>query len=210
MIMEEMWKEVELDPRYKISSYGRVKSERGILKPQLDSHGYYHVIIKRKTMKIHRLVTLAFLGPKPKNIDVCHNDGDKSNNRLDNLRYDTRKGNLKDKWKHGTAQAGENNPTHKLTLEQVEYIKSSNESINEMAKRYGVSINTIGAIRREQNWGHTSHVADSLLEDQCVIRIKEMIIQNLSDTEISKKENVSRNKVTIARVLHKYENKEQQ
>ena len=50
---------------------------------------------------IHRLVRLAFRGPAPKGHEGCHYDGDSLNNRLDNLRWDTRAGNVQDTIRHG-------------------------------------------------------------------------------------------------------------
>lgn len=50
----------------------------------------------------HRLVLLAFVGPAPKGQEGCHADGNPLNNRLDNLRWDTRSGNVQDSIRHGT------------------------------------------------------------------------------------------------------------
>lgn len=58
--------------------------------------------------QIHPLVLLAFVGPRPDGMDCCHNDGDPTNNRLDNLRWDTRSGNEADKRIHGTDNRAEN------------------------------------------------------------------------------------------------------
>ncbi len=51
-------------------------------------------------LKVHWVVMLAFVGPCPKGLIVCHNDGDKTNNRLSNLRYDTQRSNALDRTKH--------------------------------------------------------------------------------------------------------------
>lgn len=50
----------------------------------------------------HRIVLLAFVGPAPKGQEGCHADGNPLNNRLDNLRWDTRSGNVQDSIRHGT------------------------------------------------------------------------------------------------------------
>ncbi|QOV97160.1 HNH endonuclease [Rhodococcus pyridinivorans] len=62
---------------------------------------------RRKSMrmlnrKVHRLVLEAFTGPCPDGMVGCHNDGDTTNNRLDNLRWDTPGANNRDKRTHGT------------------------------------------------------------------------------------------------------------
>ena len=51
---------------------------------------------------VHRLVLEAFVGPCPKGMECCHEDGVRTNNRLSNLRWDTRKANHADAIRHGT------------------------------------------------------------------------------------------------------------
>lgn len=51
---------------------------------------------------VHILVAEAFIGPRPKNADVCHYDDDKSNNAVENLRYGTRSENVHDSVRNGT------------------------------------------------------------------------------------------------------------
>jgi hypothetical protein len=66
-----------------------------------DEHGYLSVCIKaadgrRKTVGIHRLVLMAFYGPRP-GMQACHfPDPDPSNNRLSNLRWSTPAQNQQD------------------------------------------------------------------------------------------------------------------
>lgn len=55
-----------------------------------------------KRQWVHRLVLSAFTGPCPPGMECCHNDGDPSNNRPENLRWDTRSSNARDKRVHGT------------------------------------------------------------------------------------------------------------
>lgn len=55
-----------------------------------------------QTLYVHRLVLEAFVGPCPEGMEGCHIDGDGTNNRLDNLRWDTHVGNVKDSIRHGT------------------------------------------------------------------------------------------------------------
>ena len=101
---------------YAVSSHGRVRNIRpggrgrrapgGILAGSLNAFGYRFVILsgngERWTVTIHRLVCAAFIGPRPEGLDVCHNDGNRTNNHLANLRYDTRSENIRDAVRHGT------------------------------------------------------------------------------------------------------------
>ncbi|AKJ72042.1 NUMOD4 motif-containing HNH endonuclease [Gordonia alkanivorans] len=108
---------------YEVSDQGRVKSlERfvqgrypgilrrvpgRVLKGSLHkSTGYLRVTMSRdnqmSVMLIHRLVMLAFVGPLPAGFHTCHNNGDATDNRLTNLRYDTASENRLDSVRHGT------------------------------------------------------------------------------------------------------------
>jgi hypothetical protein len=80
-------------------------------RPNIKS-GYLQVMLsagKRKCLRhVHRLVLEAFVGPCPDGMEVCHDpDRDKTNCRLDNLRWDTRANNHADKIKHGTTCRGD-------------------------------------------------------------------------------------------------------
>jgi hypothetical protein len=78
------------------------------MKPGPDNHGYLQLSLnangRSEHWKLHRLVAKAFLGIQPEGTEVCHNDGDKTNNAPANLRYDTRLANEDDKRRHGTHQ----------------------------------------------------------------------------------------------------------
>jgi hypothetical protein len=60
-----------------------------------DKRGYKKMAIGSQTTKVHDLVAMAFIGPKPKNYDVDHINGDKLDNSPANLRYVTRSQNLR-------------------------------------------------------------------------------------------------------------------
>lgn len=53
------------------------------------------------------LVLEAFVGPCPEGLECCHNNGNCHDNRLDNLRWDTRQANIVDRDHHGTTARGE-------------------------------------------------------------------------------------------------------
>ena len=56
---------------------------------------------------LHQLVALAWCGPCPEGMEVCHNDGIAANNRPSNLRYDIPEGNREDKRRLSRRRAAE-------------------------------------------------------------------------------------------------------
>lgn len=57
---------------------------------------------RQRVRTVHSLVLEAFIGPRPSGMEACHGDGDATNNRLENLRWDTHLENIRDKFRHGT------------------------------------------------------------------------------------------------------------
>ncbi|MDK7147208.1 NUMOD4 motif-containing HNH endonuclease [Corynebacterium kroppenstedtii] len=118
---KERWRPVvDYEGIYEVSDQGRVRSldriitqhdgmkrpMRGrILRQQVRDDGHTQVVMKymgvAATRKVHRLVAMAFLGPCPEGMEVCHNNGNPADNRLSNLRYGTRSENMYDRVKHG-------------------------------------------------------------------------------------------------------------
>lgn len=121
----ETWRPVVgFEGWYEVSDLGRVRSVDRVVtmagrwagaltrragrvrKPRLQSNGYLFVNLSREgnltIQNVHQMVARAFLGPRPPAHDVCHGNGDKTDNRLENLRYDTRSANNHDRVRHGT------------------------------------------------------------------------------------------------------------
>lgn len=97
--MKEEWRSViDYEGLYEVSSCGQIKSLRkGALLTPHKINGYYVVRLckngKMKNHKVHRLVAIAFI-PNPENkAFVDHIDTNRSNNRVENLRWVTRQEN---------------------------------------------------------------------------------------------------------------------
>lgn len=104
--MKEEWKDIKgHDGLYQVSNTGKVKSLRSgkILKAYSVECGHQRINLGRRErgLWVHRLVLEAFVGSCPPGMECCHNNGDPSDNRLDNLRWDTKKSNRQDRNKHG-------------------------------------------------------------------------------------------------------------
>ncbi|MGJ5667773.1 NUMOD4 motif-containing HNH endonuclease [Rhodococcus aetherivorans] len=55
----------------------------------------------RRHFRVHTLVAEAFIGPRPAGTECCHNNGIASDNRVENLRWDTHTENMRDTVRHG-------------------------------------------------------------------------------------------------------------
>lgn len=111
---------------------------------------------KPKTHNLHVLVALAFLGPRPDKLQVCHNDGNPAHNWKTNLRYDTPIGNAADRHTHGTHAKGSNNPGAKFNEEQIiELISEMTvKSLAQISRERGIHPATLSSIKTGANWPH--------------------------------------------------------
>lgn len=112
---------------------------------------------RRKSLGVHTLVLLAFVGPPPAGCEGCHGDGDPANNRLTNLRWGTPKENQADRVRHGTANRGERHGHAKLTEAAVIALRLGRlkgETAKQAAARLGVSEGTVHAAVTGRSWKH--------------------------------------------------------
>lgn len=98
---------------YEVSDHGRILSlarhgqpTRVLKTSPRNKYGHQHVTLSangvRSSKSVSTLVIEAFIGPRPLGHVVCHNDGDATNNRAGNLRWDTQSNNIRDSVRHGT------------------------------------------------------------------------------------------------------------
>ena len=162
-----VWHRIPGYPDYEVSNTGQVRGYRKnwgrksiepvVLKQRPDNQGYLYVGLfppegKKKYLKVHRIVAMAFLPNPDAHPQVAHNDGDQLNNSLENLRWTDKWGNAADRKKHGHCIDGERNPKARLTWPDVEYIRKSKESGPTLGARFGVSRHTINQVKRGLTW----------------------------------------------------------
>ncbi len=122
------------------------------LTPGDNGRGYLRVKFAGRLHCVHRLVAVAFLGPVPAGKEVNHKDGDKLNNRPENLEYVTRSQNMLHANEKGLApkRKGDRHPGSKLSNEKAEELKAEYWSIavggrlpdgaaQALARKYGVN-----------------------------------------------------------------------
>lgn len=153
----EDWRQVPQFPEYEVSSLGRVRIIRSgkIVRICRTTDGYSRVSLSnaegRTTFRMHRLILMTFVGPRPTGMCGCHHDRNRQNNAISNLRWDTFSNNNAEKIRHGTARA----QPRKLKAEDVRRIREAEKfgaARADLASVYGVARNTILTIVNRQSW----------------------------------------------------------
>lgn len=118
--MKEIWKDIKnYEGLYQVSNFGEIKSlerkvknrngyvmKKGkILKPSIVANGYLMVNLskenKRKHFYVHKIVADTFINNENKLSVINHINGNKTNNRVDNLERCTYSHNLKEAFRIG-------------------------------------------------------------------------------------------------------------
>lgn len=169
------WKPIaSLDGLYEASSEGEIRSVPRlgndgrrtyggkVIKPRPVTGGYLAVTpsVRNKVLyrKVARLVCEAFHGPPPTpSHHAAHRDGNRQNNRPENLRWLTGSENEADKIAHGTALLGERAPAAKLSdgdVVKIRNLLADGATQLQVAQMFGVSQSCIGRINTGESWRH--------------------------------------------------------
>ena len=184
-LMNEVWHPVVgYEGLYEVSNQGRVRSvDRWITYRNGDKHlhkgrllsvytnrgGYLAVKLykdnKMANWMVHTLVAYAFLGPRPKDMQVRHGVFGQKVNTPENLSYGTRLENAEDALRDGTRARGTRQGSNKLTEAQVLEIYNAPRtpgSGRALAKQFGVDPMQISRIRNQKQWGWLTSVDANL------------------------------------------------
>lgn len=169
--MIEIWKKANGYSTYEVSNLGRIKTfnwkgsgRESILKPALDKSGYLRTVLKgddgiSKTIKVHRVILNTF---KPQNniLEVNHINGIKTDNRVENLEWVTRKQNIQHSIDNNLQYVlrGEEIGNSKLKEKDVIYIRLNYKpricTKKNLAEKFNVKESTIKDIILGRTWKH--------------------------------------------------------
>lgn len=147
---------IAADPLGRVHNVGRVRYGSVI------GSGYLGVQLRRDGEQfcraVHRLVALAFLGPNPPKLQVNHKNGNKHDNRVENLEYVSASENLR----HSFRELGRNHirgQRHKnarLLDADIPIIRNAvlTRTHGDVAVEYGVSRQAISAVVEGITWKH--------------------------------------------------------
>ena len=131
------------------------------LKVKYHKYGYPMVGLRKnkKTIQrtVHSLVLENFDRKMPRNMEACHNDGNPSNCKLSNLRWDTRSNNAIDALIHGTANIGKHGvKLDEFKVRRIRLMKAITPrlAMSKIAKLFDVDRSTIGYILNRKVWKH--------------------------------------------------------
>lgn len=151
------WHPVPGWPGISVTRDGRLAGPMGERKLIPAKGGYLFIQVgkRRRRLWVSHAVLLTFVGPcPPDKIEARHRNGIRTDNRVENLAWATRAENLADQLIHGTRPRGEDKPHAKLTEDAVRAIRRDPRGSKLVGAEYGVSGQTILAIRRRTKWAH--------------------------------------------------------
>lgn len=168
------YREIERFPGCRFGDDGSIWSRRNrgnsgglcniwkLLTPTSTRDGYLKVKLtigacEQYTGRVHRLILEAFVGPCPAGYEACHEDGNRKNNQIANLRWDTKQGNMVDRNRHGNTLHGTRNHQTKLRDADILAIRQlcqDGKTQREIARMFGICQATVKNIHRGYYWRH--------------------------------------------------------
>jgi hypothetical protein len=163
----EEWRPVVgFEGLYEVSNLGRIKRSSAsyrkkpgdLVKTPFDGK-YLRCNLWRdgkcRSVLLHRVVAAAFLGMPGPTDQVNHIDGNKLNNRIENLEWTSPSGNIQHALRFGLKDSGETHEFAKLTEADIRDIRCALDrgvSGAELARKYGVTKSNISCIKHGRSW----------------------------------------------------------
>ena len=158
----EWWVDVlGTDGRYEVSSRGRVRSKWSnsnnrpvdpsrVLSPGISIDGYVGVKLAGKSKRVHRLVAVHFVPRPAGTTEVNHRNGNKLDNRAENLEWCTRSHNQR----HALVNGLKPNLTRlsPMAVRVIRRLTELNMSQIDIADVYGVSRKTVYNAMAGRTW----------------------------------------------------------
>ena len=173
MESEKRWAPIPGWPGYRVSDDGILETNKrpggrtGFWRPKAHStvEGYVMVqlVHKRvhKTYHMNTLVLLCHGPPRPTGKSMAlHNNGDPSDNRLENLRWGYAKDNSDDRRRHGRTARGDRNGSAKLRssdLKLIRELRSSGIALSALGVAFNVSESAIRRFVNGKTWKDVTH-----------------------------------------------------
>lgn len=172
---EEVWYPVPgYEGLYDVSNMGRVRSNsrpsrnwraEWMTKPRIKkftiaSHGYLVARFtnqagESKNIYLHSIMCTVFNGVQPEeDSTVNHKNGQKRDNRPENLEWVSQEDNTEHALEAGLAKRGSKHHFSKLTEENVRSILSDKRGCVKLGREYGVTPSAIKYIRQGKCWRH--------------------------------------------------------
>jgi hypothetical protein len=162
----EVWKPIRRwSGVYEVSSLGNVRRGARVLSFGVLSNGYRQArasLNGNRTLKsalVHRLVAEEFIGELPDHMQVNHKNGDRADNRVENLEIVTASENARHAYHvlGRSKPAGSKHPAAKLTEEivcEIRWLFGLGVKQVDLAREYLMDKTTIRDIVHRYRWKH--------------------------------------------------------
>jgi len=134
---------------YEVSNHGRVKSLK-TSKPRiikLSGIRYLQVNLslngKFFSKRVNRLVLEAFVGPAMPGMEAAHLNGNRKDNRVENLKWCSRRHNRAHEYEYNRGASVGGNKLNDREAKMVRILRKENFTYEQLADAFGINTNSI-------------------------------------------------------------------
>lgn len=158
--MYEYLKSISSNVKYDLDK-GLVITPKGTNGTICSTTGYLRFKVNNRLLQVHQFLAVLYFGERCIGLQVNHIDGNKMNNKKDNLEIVSQQDNLKHQWDKGMRQVpnpkGSEHGNAKLDESKVIEIRSLYDDgvkISELCRKYDVSNRCIAHVVARRTWKH--------------------------------------------------------